>query len=290
MLAKRIIPCLDVKNSRVVKGTKFKNLKDAGNPVKLAKFYYEQGADELVLLDITATLESRKTMLNVVEKVAEQIFIPLTVGGGIRNIKDIADVLHAGADKVAINTAAVKNPQLIAKAAEKFGSQCVVIAVDAIKIQNLKFNPASLQGQNHNSNMPHRQSAEEAELKTDRTDEKFQQFWEVVIKAGNVRTGLDAIDWIKKAEGLGAGETLLTSIDRDGTCAGYDLELLRVASNAVRIPVIASGGAGSQKDILDALTIGQADAALLAGMLHFGGCKINELKKYLRTNGATIRL
>lgn len=246
MLTKRIIPCLDIKNGRVVKGTKFKNLKDAGDPVKLAKFYYEQGADELVLLDITATLESRKTMLNVVELVGQQIFIPLTVGGGIRAIQDIADVLHSGADKVAINTAAVKNPQLIAQAAEKFGRQCVVVAVDVAK-------------------------------------------WKVMIEAGTKDTGLDVIDWIKKAEKLWAGEILLTSIDRDGTCAGYDLELLRAASYAVRIPVIASGGAGSQKDILDALTVGQADAALLAGMLHSGKMTILEIKKYLISQGVPIR-
>jgi len=265
MITKRIIPCLDVKNGQVVKGVKFKDLKQAGNPIKLAKFYYEQGADELVFLDITATLESRKTVLEMVEKVGREIFIPFTVGGGVRTIHDIGQILRAGADKVAINSAAVKKPGLIREAAERFGTQCVVVAVDALKSQISK-----LKSQSQISN-----------LKTN---------WEVMVNAGTVRTGLDVIEWVKEAERLGAGEILLTSMDCDGTRKGYDLELLQAVSKVVNIPVIASGGAGSQKDVLKALTVGQADAALVASLFHFGKITVPELKKYLKEKKIKLRL
>jgi cyclase len=239
--------------------------------VELAKFYYKQGADELVLLDITATLESRQTMLELVEKVGEQIFIPFTVGGGIKSLKDIEQTLRAGADKVAINTAAVKDPQLIRQAARKFGSQCVVVAVDALKAKSAKLKVQSYS----------------LKLKADTAS---KQSWVVVINAGTKRTGLDIIEWLKKVERLGAGEILLTSIDRDGTRSGYDLELLQRASEAINIPVIASGGAGSKKDVLQALTVDRADAALIASLFHYGEIGVLELKKYLRKKKVRVRI
>ena len=266
MLTKRIIPCLDVKSGQVVKGIKFKNLKQAGDPVELAKFYYRQGADELVLLDITATLESRKTMLELVEKVGQEIFIPFTVGGGVRNLQDIEQILRAGADKVGINTAAVKDPQLIREAAKRFGTQCIVIGIDACQIKNKCIYTNLLSSQHQN------------------------QKWEVVVNAGTKKTGLDVVDWAKKVESLGAGEILLTSIDRDGTRAGYDLKLLQQVSKAVNIPVIASGGAGSKGDVLKALTIGKADAALIASLFHYGEIGLGELKEYLRIKGVSVRV
>ncbi|HBH45915.1 MAG: imidazole glycerol phosphate synthase subunit HisF [Candidatus Jacksonbacteria bacterium RIFOXYC2_FULL_44_29] len=254
MLTKRLIPCLDIKNGRVVKGIKFKNLNDAGDPVKLAKFYYQEGADELAILDITATLESRQTIIKLINDISQQVFIPLTVGGGVRKLADIKALLRAGADKVAINTAAVENPELISRAARRFGSQCIVVAIDA------KRRPAKITG------------------------------WEVMINTGTKSTGGDVIKWAQVAAGLGAGEILLTSIDRDGTQSGYDLELLQAISQSVTIPVIASGGAGSAEDIYQAFAAGQADTALVAGLLHFGTLRIKDLKKYLISKKIKIRL
>jgi len=252
MLAKRIIPCLDVKDGRVVKGINFINLRDAGDPVENAARYSEEGADEIVFLDITATIEGRKTMLNVVSRTAEQVFIPLTVGGGIRTLEDIRELLKSGADKVSINTAAVKNPSLIREASEKFGSQCIVVAVDGKYISNGK--------------------------------------WEVYINSGRTPTGIQVLDWVKKVEKLGAGEILLTSIDADGTQEGYDIELTRMVSEEVSIPVIASGGAGNPFHFYQVLTKGKADAALAASLFHYGALTIPELKKYLQEKGVEVRV
>lgn len=250
MLTKRIIPCLDVKNGRVVKGTKFLNLKDLGEPVALAKTYNDEGADELVFLDITASFENRKTMLDVVNKVAKTIFIPFTVGGGIRNLTDIRKTLLAGADKVSINSAAVKNPKLISKAAKAFGSQCIVLAIDA---------------------------------------KKAGKSWRVFINGGRDDVNLDAVEWAKKGEKLGAGEILLTSMDKDGTKEGYDVELTKQVSEAVNIPVIASGGAGNLKDFEDVFKKGKADAALAASLFHFNQLTIKQVKDYLKEKGVEIR-
>ena len=250
MLAKRIIPCLDVDKGRVVKGVNFVNLIDAGDPVILAKFYNDQGADELVFLDITASSDNRKIMLDVVKKVAKEIFIPFTVGGGIRNLKQIREIISAGAEKVSINTAAVRNPNLITQAANDFGSQCVVVAIDA---------------------------------------KKTESSWNVFIKGGRENTGLDAIKWAKKVAELGAGEILLTSMDKDGTKSGFDIELIRKVSKSVNIPVIASGGAGKKQDFLEVFITGKADAALAASLFHFGQLKISDLKKYLSDNNVEMR-
>jgi len=252
MLAKRIIPCLDVKDGRVVKGTNFINLRDAGDPVELAAFYDREGADELVFLDITASAEGRKTVVDMVYRTAAEVFIPYTVGGGINTIEDIRTILSAGADKVSINTAAVKNPRLISEAAERFGSQCVVVAIDARQV-----GPAR---------------------------------WEVYTHGGRQPTGLDAVEWAKKVESLGAGEILLTSMDRDGTKEGYDIPLTRTVARAVNIPVIASGGVGSLKHLLEGLTDGEAQGALAASIFHFGEYTIREAKEYLRSNGVEVRL
>ena len=251
MLTKRIIPCLDVKNGQVVKGKNFVNLKYAGNPVKLAREYYSEGADELVFLDITASYEKRKTMIDLVEKVAKHIFIPFTVGGGISTIGDIRNLLKAGADKVSINTAAVNNPDLIKKSAQNFGSQCIVVAIDAKKIRNK---------------------------------------WKVFVKGGRQATGLDAIEWAKKAETLGAGEILLTSMDKDGTKEGYDLELTRKISESVNIPIIASGGAGSLESIAKVFNEGKADAALAASIFHYKKYSVKQVKNYLQKKMAEVRL
>jgi cyclase len=252
VLAKRIIPCLDVHAGRVVKGTRFLNLLDAGDPVELAQRYNREGADELVFLDITASAEKRQILLKVVERTAEQVFIPLTVGGGIRTIEDIRTLLKAGADKVSLNTVAVENPQLISHGAKRFGSQCMVTAIDA------KRRPES-------------------------------QGWDVYIYGGRKNTGLDAVQWAKKAEALGAGEILLTSMDRDGTKIGYDLELLRRLCDTVRIPVIASGGAGEKRHFLDAFVKGHAHAALAASLFHRKELRIKDLKTYLKMKGVPIR-
>jgi cyclase len=251
MLTKRIIPCLDVMNGRVVKGVNFVNLKDAGDPVETAAFYSKEGADELIFLDITATVEQRKTTVKVVEKTAEEVFIPFTVGGGISGIDDINLLLKSGADKVSINTAGVKDPLLIRDAAERFGSQCIVLAIDAKR--------------------------------------KGKGRWEVYIDGGRTPTGMDAIEWAKKAEGMGAGEILLTSMDRDGTKDGYDIELTRLVSEAVSIPVIASGGAGKLNHFYEVLTEGKADAALAASIFHYGEYRIKEVKEYLLKRKISIR-
>jgi len=250
MLAKRIIPCLDVKEGRVVKGVQFVNLRDAGDPVEQAEVYNREGADELVFLDITASHEKRYIMLEVVKKVAERVFIPFTVGGGISDLETIRDILSSGADKVSINTAAVKNPDFIRKAANKFGSQCMVLAIDA---------------------------------------KQKGKSWEIYTHGGRTPTGLDAVEWAKKGEELGAGEILLTSMDRDGTKAGYDLELTRAISSAVSIPVIASGGAGSLEHIYDAFVKGGAEAALLASLLHYRELSIKQIKDQLQEKGINVR-
>jgi cyclase len=251
MLGKRIIPCLDVKGGRVVKGRRFVDLRDAGDPVEQAAYYDKEGADELVFLDITASHEKRYIMLDVVMKVAEKIFIPFTVGGGISDIETIREILSAGADKVSINTAAVNDPNFIKVASDKFGSQCIVLAIDAKKVSENK--------------------------------------WEIYTHGGRTPTGMDAVFWAKKGELYGAGEILLTSMDRDGTKNGYDIELTRAISDAVKIPVIASGGAGSLEHILEAFTLGGADAALLASLLHYRELTVKEIKDYLLNKGINVR-
>lgn len=251
MLAKRIIPCLDIDKGRVVKGVNFVNLIDAGDPVAVAKAYDKIGADEIVFLDITASSDGRKTAVDILARASEQVFIPLTVGGGIRSVADFREMLAAGADKIAVNSAAIQNPSLITEAANKFGAQCVVLAVDA------KRNAAGR--------------------------------WDVYLNGGRVNTGLDAVEWIVKGASLGAGEVLLTSMDRDGTKAGYDLELTRAAAEAVNIPVIASGGAGCMQDFADVLTEGKADAALAASLFHFNEIGMRELKNYLAQRGIPVR-
>lgn len=262
MLTKRIIPCLDVKDGRVVKGVQFLNLQDAGDPVEIAKRYESEKADELVFLDITASRENRGIILDVVRRAAENVFMPLTVGGGIRNLSDIRALLNAGTDKVSLNTAAVQHPRLIEEASERFGSQCIVVAIDAKR----KAMGAS-----------ERQSA--------RAPEK----WEVYINGGRTSTGLDALEWAKKAEKLGAGEILLTSMDSDGTKNGYDLELTRAIAAAVNIPVIASGGAGKKEDFYEVLTKAGADAALAASLFHYQELTIKEVKGYLKKKGVKVR-
>lgn len=252
MFTKRIIPCLDVKDGRVVKGVKFVELRDAGDPVECAKAYDREKADELVLLDITASHENRKTLIQLVEKVAESIYIPFTVGGGISEISQIRDLLRAGCDKVSINTSAVKNPELIQSAANRFGAQCIVLAIDARRT-----------GENK---------------------------WKVFTHGGRTETERDAVEWAKEGQRLGAGEILLTSMDRDGTKEGFDLELLNRISTAVTIPVIASGGAGTLEHFYDAFQQGRADACLAASIFHFGEFKINDVKKYLSSRQIPVRL
>lgn len=252
MLAKRIIPCLDVNNGRVVKGTNFLHLRDAGDPVECAVEYDRQGADELVFLDITASCDNRNTVCDMVRKTAEKVFVPFTVGGGIRTPEEMRLMLTCGADKVAVNTAAIRNPDLIRQCAERFGSQCVVLAVDARR--------------------------------------KSGGGWEVFTHGGRTPAGLDALDWIRQAVSLGAGEILLTSMDADGTKDGYDCELTRAVAEAVAVPVIASGGAGTLKHLLDVLQNGKADAVLAASIFHFGTYTIRETKQYLKDNGIPVRL
>lgn len=252
MYTKRIIPCLDINDGRVVKGVNFINLRDAGDPVEVAKAYDKEGADEVVFLDITASSDHRKTVVDLVRKVAEQLFIPFTVGGGIRTVDDFKEVLREGADKVAVNSAAINNPTLISEAAEKFGRQCVVLAMDAKR-------------------------------KADGSG------WTVYKNGGRVDVGLDAVEWAKKAESLGAGEILLTSMDADGTKAGYDLELTRAIADEVKIPVIASGGAGKCEHFLDALTKGHAEAALAASLFHYKELSISEVKEFLKEKGVNVR-
>ena len=251
MLAKRIIPCLDVKEGRVVKGTQFVNLRDAGDPVENAVVYDEQGADEIAFLDITASYEKREILMDVVRRTAEEIFIPLTVGGGIKSLEDIRKLLKAGADKVSINTAAVKDPTFVQRASKRFGSQCIVIAIDA---------------------------------------KRKGEGWEVYTHGGRVPTGIDAIQWAKRMEELGAGEILLTSMDRDGTKDGYDIELTRTISESVGIPVIASGGVGTLEHLYEGLVIGKADAVLAASIFHYREYTIAQVKSYLKEKGVIVRI
>jgi cyclase len=254
-LAKRIIPCLDVDNGRVVKGVKFVEIRDAGDPVAIARRYNQEGADELTFLDITASSDDRDTMAHVVEDVAREVFIPLTVGGGIRELADIRRMLNVGADKVSINTAAVFNPEFVAAAADKFGSQCIVVAVDAKRV-----------------------SAE---------DEAGR--WEIFTHGGRKPTGIDALEWVEKMDVYGAGEILLTSMDRDGTRIGFDNELTRAVSTAVRVPVIASGGVGNLQHLVDGILEGKADAVLAASIFHFGEYRISEAKAFMRAQGIEVR-
>jgi cyclase len=250
-LAKRVIPCLDVTAGRVVKGVNFVSLRDAGDPVEIAARYDEQGADELTFLDITASSDERDIILNVIEAVASKVFIPLTVGGGVRKVEDVRRLLNAGADKVSINTAAVKHPEFVGEAAEKFGSQCIVVAIDA---------------------------------------KKKGSSWEVFTHGGRKPTGLDAVQWAKRMEEAGAGEILLTSMDRDGTQEGFDLGLTHAVSKSVGIPVIASGGVGSVKDFADGVTAGGADAVLAASVFHFGSLTVRQVKEHMKAQGIEVRL
>lgn len=256
MLAKRIIPCLDVKDGRVVKGTSFVNLRDAGDPVEVASIYNKEGADELCFLDITASHEKRSIIIDVVKKTAEKVFMPLTVGGGVGTLDDIRTLLRAGADKVSINTAAVKNPEFVREASNRFGSQCIVVAIDA------KQQPSDTQ----------------------------TPLWEVYIHGGRTPTGLDVIMWAKRMEEYGAGEILLTSMDRDGRKDGYDLALTRAVSDAVTIPVIASGGAGTLEHLYDGIVTGKADAVLAASIFHYQEYTIRQVKEYLRSRGIPVRI
>lgn len=253
MYTKRIIPCLDVKNGRVVKGVNFVNFRDAGDPAEVGAAYDKSGADELVFLDITASSDARATAVDMVRRVAEKVFIPFTVGGGIRTVDDFKAILREGADKVSVNSAAIMNPGLISDAAEKFGSQCVVLAIDAKRREDGRG-------------------------------------WNIYKNGGRIDMGIDAVEWAMKAEQLGAGEILLTSMDRDGTKAGYDLELTRAIAENVSIPVVASGGAGTMEDFYDAFTQGKADAALAASLFHFKEMEICDLKRYLREKGISVRL
>lgn len=256
-LAKRIIPCLDIKDGRVVKGVNFVSLRDAGDPVEIARSYNEQGADELVFLDITASSENRDLILHIVEKVAAQVFIPLTVGGGVRKVEDVRRLLNAGADKVSINTSAILNPMLIKESADHYGSQCIVIAIDARQIPDA--NPESPR-------------------------------WEVFTHGGRKPTGIDAIEWAQKIQALGAGEILLTSMDRDGTRSGFDLTLTRAISDSVDLPVIASGGVGHLDHLVEGILAGHADAVLAASIFHYGEYSILQAKQYLSSHGIEVRL
>jgi cyclase len=252
MLAKRIIPCLDVTDGRVVKGVNFTELRDAGDPVEIARRYDEQGADELTFLDITATSDNRGLILDIIEAVASQVFIPLTVGGGVREVADVRRLLNAGADKVSMNSSAVSNPQLVFEASQKHGSQCIVVAIDAKQTSPGK--------------------------------------WEVFTHGGRKATGIDAIEWAKKMEQLGAGEILLTSMDKDGTKSGFDLGLTRGVSDAISIPVIASGGVGGLQDLADGVKLGKADAVLAASIFHFGQYSVQEAKRFMAQQGIPMRL
>ena len=255
-LAKRIIPCLDVDNGRVVKGVQFVDIRDAGDPVEIAKRYDQQGADELTFLDITATHDNRDTIVHVVEAVASQVFIPLTVGGGIRQLADIRRMLNAGADKVGINSAAISNPEFVREAAEKFGSQCIVVAIDAKRV----------------------------------SDQDEADKWEIFTHGGRKPTGIDAVEWAKKMVTYGGGEILLTSMDREGAKAGFDLALTRAVSQAVNVPVIASGGVGELQDLTDGVKLGEADAVLAASIFHFGEHTVGEAKQQMARQGIEVRL
>ena len=259
MLAKRIIPCLDVKDGRVVKGVNFVDLVDAGDPVEQARVYDREGADELVFLDITATHEARDIVAQMVRKVADAVFIPFTVGGGIRSVEDMRAILLAGADKISINSAAVKNPEIMSEGAQRFGSQCIVVAMDARRRQGDEL---AARGPG----------------------------WDIFVSGGRINTGLDAVEWAKKAESLGAGEILLTSMDGDGTLEGYDVELTRAVSDAVKIPVIASGGAGKASDFAAAVTEGGAAAALAASLFHFRRLSVMDVKRHMQEAGVAVRI
>jgi len=275
MLAKRIIPCLDVKDGRVVKGTRFVDLRDAGDPAEVAERYDREGADELVFLDITASAERRKILIGVVEQTAERAFTPLTVGGGIRDLGDIRALLLAGADKVSLNTAAVENPSLIREAAERFGSQCIVLAIDAKRCPKSKV-------QSPRSEKGHQDIG--------RRTSDIGLTWEVYIHGGRTPTGLDAVAWAEWGVASGSGEILLTSMDRDGTRDGYDLALTRAVARRVGVPVIASGGAGTMQHLYEALVEGGADAALAASIFHFREISVGEAKAYLKGRGIPVRL
>jgi cyclase len=277
MLSKRIIPCLDVKDGRVVKGVNFVDLRDAGDPVEIAQRYDEEGADELTFLDITASHERRKIILDVVRRTAETVFMPLTVGGGVREVQDIRDLLNAGADKVSINTAAVSRPEFVKEAAERFGSQCIVVAIDAkrkFQVSSFKFQVSETSAFDPQSAIRNPQSSSS---------------WEVFIHGGRTPTGLDAIEWARRMESYGAGEILLTSMDRDGTKAGYDIPLTRAIAEAVTIPVIASGGVGTLEHIYEGLTAGGADAALAASIFHYREYTVRQCKEFLAERGVLIR-
>ena len=256
MLTKRVIPCLDVKSGRVVKGTNFVNLRDAGDPVQVASRYESEGADELVFLDITASHEDRDIVLDVVRRTAEQVFMPLTVGGGIRSLEDVRALLSAGSDKVSINSAACKDPEFVRQAADRFGSQCIVVNIDPKRIRN----------------------------------DAGEEVWEVHINGGRIPTGLQAVEWARQVEQLGAGEIVLTSMDCDGTKDGYDLEITAAVSDAVSIPVVASGGAGRPEHLADAIAVGKADAALAASIFHFGEYSIAETKRIMADRGIPVRI
>ncbi len=257
MLAKRIIPCLDVTDGRVVKGVNFLELRDAGDPVEIARRYDEQGADELTFLDITASSDNRGLILHIIEEVASQVFIPLTVGGGVREVEDVRRLLNAGADKVSINTSAVINPQLVADASDRYGSQCIVVAIDAKQVG---------------------------------VDASGQPRWEVFTHGGRKETGIDAVEWARKMVDLGAGELLVTSMDRDGTKIGFNLGLNKAISDAVDVPIIASGGVGNLQHLVDGVKIGGADAVLAASIFHYGEYTVREAKEYMRDHGIEVRL
>lgn len=265
-LAKRIIPCLDVNAGRVVKGVNFLELRDAGDPVEVARRYDAEGADELTFLDITATADDRGLILPIIEAVASQVFIPLTVGGGVRTVEDYRRLLNAGADKISVNSSAIANPQLIADAADKYGSQCVVVAIDAKRVDRLSSAPE------------------------DETDDESIPRWEVFTHGGRRATGLDAVAWAQRMAALGAGEILLTSMDRDGTKSGFDLALTRAVSDAVAVPVIASGGVGGLAHLAEGITLGRADAVLAASIFHYGEYSVGEAKRYMAERGIPVRL
>jgi cyclase len=277
MLVKRIIPCLDVKDGRVVKGVNFVNLRDAGDPVEVATAYEKEGADELTFLDITASHEKRDIILDVVARTAEKVFMPLTVGGGVRTLDDIRNLLKAGADKVAINSAAVKDPEFVQKAAQRFGSQCIVVAIDAKQTKSVADNPSIPSWAEEHPN-----------LLLDKNSSST--FWEVYIHGGRTSTAINAVKWARQMQDYGAGEILLTSMDKDGTKSGYDLELNRSVSESLTIPVIASGGAGTLEHLYNGIIEGKADAVLAASIFHFKEFTIDETKRYLKEKGVCVRL
>lgn len=285
MLSKRIIPCLDVKDGRVVKGVNFVDLRDAGDPVEVAQRYDEEGADELTFLDITASHERRKIILDVVRRTAETVFMPLTVGGGVREVQDIRDLLNAGADKVSINTAAVNRPEFVKEAAERFGSQCIVVAIDAKR----KFQVSSSEFRTEEETRDWRRETSSPSPQASSLKLQASPSWEVFIHGGRTPTGVDAIEWAQRMESYGAGEILLTSMDRDGTKAGYDIELTRAIADGVTIPVIASGGVGTLQHIYEGLTAGGADAALAASIFHYREYTIRQCKEFLAERGVQVR-